>query len=83
MAERHADLDALVTYLFTSLVDDPDAVSLERSETEGTVRFDVTVAADDIGKVIGRQGRIIKAIRTVVRAAGSLDGRDVDVEVVG
>lgn len=83
MAERTADLDELVRYLFTSLVDSPDDVTIERSETEHAVRFDVTVAPDDIGKVIGRQGRIIKSVRTIVRAAASLDGRDVEVEVLG
>ncbi|MBI5231161.1 MAG: KH domain-containing protein [Coriobacteriales bacterium] len=83
MTERTADLDELVRYVFTSLVDSPDDVKIERSESDGRVSFEVTVAADDVGKVIGRQGRIIKAIRTLARAAGSLDGRDVDVEVLG
>ncbi len=83
MAEREVDLDKLVHYVFTSLVDDPDAVSIDRADSDETVRFEVTVASADVGKVIGRQGRIIKAIRTLARAAGSLDGREVDVEVNG
>lgn len=83
MAERTADLDELVRFVFTSLVDSPDDVRIE-SSTEGTrVSFEVTVAPDDVGKVIGRQGRIIKSVRTLARAAGSLDGREVEVEVVG
>jgi predicted RNA-binding protein YlqC (UPF0109 family) len=83
MVTRSADLDALVRYIFTSLVDDPEAVTVARSEDGATVKFEVTVASDDVGKVIGRQGRIIKAVRVLARAAGSLDGRDVDVEVLG
>jgi len=83
MAERTADLDELVRYVFTSLVDNPDEVRIETTTDGGSVRFEVAVAPDDVGKVIGRQGRIIKAIRTLARAAGSLDGRDVEVEVLG
>lgn len=83
MTERTADLDELVGFIFTSLVDSPDDVAVTRTEDGDSVRFEVTVAEGDVGKVIGRQGRIIKAIRTLARAAGSLDGREVDVEVLG
>jgi hypothetical protein len=78
-----ADLDSLVEYLVKSLVENPDDVKIEkRVAGEGTT-YDVTVHPDDTGKVIGRQGRVIKAIRVLVRAAASADGADATVEVVG
>ncbi len=77
------DMEGLVRYLVTSLVDAPEEVTVT-SRQDGTLTvFDVELAPDDIGKVIGRRGRIIKAIRTVVRAAGGADGAHVDVEVLG
>jgi len=78
-----ADTAALVDYLVHALVDDPEAVQIVHTSTEGGEHFEVTVAPDDVGKVIGRSGRIIKALRTVVRAAGSVGDRRVDVEVLG
>lgn len=78
-----ADTDALVRYLVTSLVDRPDEVRIERSDTPGSVAYSITVHPDDTGKVIGRQGRVIKAMRVLVRAAASLDGLDATVDVVG
>lgn len=77
------DTAALLDTLVRSLVDDPDAVVVSRTETAGGELFEVTVAADDVGKVIGRSGRIIKALRTLMRAAGSVDGRHVDLEILG
>jgi predicted RNA-binding protein YlqC (UPF0109 family) len=78
-----ADTAGLLDYLIRALVDDPDAVSIARTETSGGELFEVTVAADDVGKVIGRSGRIIKALRTLLRAAGSTDGHHVDLEILG
>ncbi len=78
-----AETEQLVRYLVTSLVEAPDVVAITTTETEESVTFEVTVDPDDIGKVIGRQGRIIKAIRTLARAAGSTDSRQVEVEVLG
>ncbi len=80
---RQADTETLVRYLVTSLVENPDAVTIARRESGSTVTFEVSVDADDVGKVIGRQGRMIKAIRTVVRAAASVNGDQVDVDVLG
>lgn len=75
--------EKLVRYLITSLVDNPDDVVIEvRHDGEDTI-FEVTLNSEDVGKVIGRQGRVIKAIRTLARAAGSSDTARVDVEVVG
>jgi uncharacterized protein len=77
------DTEGLVRYLVTSLVDDPDSVSVAVAETDDTLTFEITVGTDDIGKIIGRQGRIIKAIRTLARAAGTTGDKQVEVEVAG
>jgi predicted RNA-binding protein YlqC (UPF0109 family) len=78
-----ADTATLIDCLIRSLVDDPDAVSITRTETSGAELFEISVAPDDVGKVIGRSGRIVKALRTLMRAAGSVDGRNVDIEILG
>jgi uncharacterized protein len=77
------DTDKLVRFLVTSLVDNPDKVSIEVKHEGSTTTYQVTLDPEDVGKVIGRQGRVIKAIRTLVRAAGSVDDTHVDVEVIG
>lgn len=78
-----ADVDALVSYLVTSLVEHPEDVQVEKREGAESATYEVTVHPDDVGKVIGRQGRVIKAIRVLVRAAASVDGSDASVEVIG
>ena len=83
MAESREDISGLVEALVLPLVDEPDAVSIESSDTEtGYVLIEVRVAQADAGKVIGRQGRVIKTIRTLARAAGSRHGLDVEVELI-
>ena len=77
------DVTQLVTYVVTSLTEYPDDVKIVVTESGDAVRYEVTVNPEDVGKVIGRQGRIIKAIRTVARAAGVVDERHVDVEIIG
>lgn len=83
MSIDEAGIKELVAYLVTSLVDDAEAVAVTSEQEGSTVTVTVSVAADDIGKVIGRQGRIVKAIRTVARAAGSQSNLNVEVEVDG
>ncbi len=61
---------AVCEYVVKQIVDKPDAVSVSTSDNNGALRIDVTVADGDMGRVIGRRGRIAGAIRTVVRAAG-------------
>jgi predicted RNA-binding protein YlqC (UPF0109 family) len=61
----------IVEYLAKRLVDDPDAVRVEESEREGAIILQLHVAPDDVGKVIGRQGRIARALRTIVRASAA------------
>jgi predicted RNA-binding protein YlqC (UPF0109 family) len=77
-------LAELLEYLARELVDDPDAVRVEREEDEeGSLVLVLHVAEDDVGKVIGRQGRIARALRTVVRASGAREGRRVLLEIAG
>jgi predicted RNA-binding protein YlqC (UPF0109 family) len=74
---------AVLEYLAKSIVDDPDAVVIELEERRrGDVRLALHVSADDMGKVIGRRGRVAQAIRTVVRAAGAREDVDVSVDIV-
>jgi hypothetical protein len=78
-----ADTEALVRYLVESLVDEPESVVIDVTESDTSVMYRITLDSGDVGKVIGRGGRIIKAIRTLVRAAGSTGDRSVEVDVVG
>jgi len=72
----------IVEYLARRLVDEPDAVRVEEVERDGAIVIQLHVARDDIGKVIGRQGRIARALRTVVRAAGARREQRVVLEIV-
>jgi len=65
-----------------SIVDDPEAVAVQASEAKGRIRLEVTVGPGDLGRVIGRRGRTAQSIRTVVRAAATRDGAEVDVDFV-
>ena len=64
----------IVEYLARRLVDEPDEVRVEEIERDGDIVLQLYVAKDDVGQVIGRQGRLARALRTVVRAAAT--GRD-------
>jgi predicted RNA-binding protein YlqC (UPF0109 family) len=72
----------LVEYLARSLVDDPEAVTVEEVEAGRMLVYEVTVAEDDVGKIIGRQGKVIRAVRSVVKAAATRHGTRVDVDVI-
>ena len=73
-------LKKLVEVLVRNLVEHPDQVDVNAVESPRAVTLEVRVAETDMGKVIGRQGRVAKAIRTVVKAAAVKDGRRVSVE---
>ena len=73
---------AVLEYLARSIVDDPDAVVVEAEEGPGSLALRLHVAPDDMGRVIGRRGRVAQAIRTVVRAAGAKEGLEADVDIV-
>jgi hypothetical protein len=72
----------VLEYVARSLVDEPDAVEVTEVEGDGSVLLQLKVAPDDMGKVIGKRGRTVKAIRSVVRAAGSRQGISTMVEIV-
>lgn len=72
----------LVEVIAKSLVDYPDEVQVTETENDKAVVLELKVAQSDMGKVIGKQGRIAKAIRTVVKAAASKDDRKVIVEIM-
>jgi predicted RNA-binding protein YlqC (UPF0109 family) len=85
--DDHGQIDggrakAVLVFLAQQLVDDPDSVSVQTGETRRGIKLSLHVAPDDMGKVIGRRGRVAQSIRSVVRAAGAKDGVDVIVDIV-
>ncbi|MBN7772095.1 KH domain-containing protein [Clostridium aminobutyricum] len=72
----------LVEAIAKSLVDDPDAVEVKEVEGKQAIVIELRVAPNDMGKVIGKQGRIAKALRTVVKAAATKANKKVVVEIV-
>lgn len=72
----------LVEYIAKSLVDNPDLVEVNEVEGSQSLIIELKVAPDDMGKVIGKQGRIAKAIRTVVKAAATKENKRVIVEII-
>lgn len=75
-------MQELVEYLFESLVDEPDEVSVSAVESGRTVTYEVSVAQSDLGRVIGRGGRIANALRTIIKAAHAPDGRRHTIEII-
>ena len=72
----------LLLYMAKNLVDDPEAVTVSESSTEDGKVLEVRVAPGDMGKVIGRQGRIAKEIRTIVKTVAQRTGEKVTVDIV-
>ena len=75
-------MKALVEYLVKSLADQPDQVALAENETEDSILLELKISPDDIGKIIGKNGNTINAIRTVLQAAASSQKKRVKLEVV-
>ncbi|MEA4938212.1 MAG: KH domain-containing protein [Christensenella sp.] len=75
-------MEELVRFIAKNLVDEPDSVKVESREEGDTVVISLSVAPSDMGKVIGRQGRIAKAIRTVVKAASVREDKKYMVDIV-
>jgi len=75
-------IQQLIQHICRHLVDEPDAVQVEEVEGRRVTVYEVTVADKDRGKVIGKQGRIANAIRTVARAAATQSGQHVAVEII-
>ena len=77
-----ATVAEIVEYLARRLVDEPSAVRVEQVDRDDATVLQLWVAPDDVGKVIGRQGRIARALRTVVRASAARDERRVMLEIM-
>ena len=76
-------MDELIAELARRLVDDPSEVRVEQyTDDDGTLVYELIVAEDDVGKVIGRQGRLARALRTIVRAGGTASGQRLALEIV-
>ena len=75
-------MEELVKAIALSLVDNQDEVSVSTIEKDGETVVELKVAASDMGKVIGKQGRIAKAIRVVVKAAAAKDNKNIGVEII-
>ena len=72
----------LLTYIVQNLVDNPDQVSVTERKADGEIVYEVRVADGDMGKVIGRQGRIVKQIRILMRAVAQRKGKKISVEIL-
>ncbi len=75
-------MEQLLSYLARALVDQPDQVSLRMSEVDGARLFELKVAPEDVGKVIGRDGRTVNALRTLLHAAAQQSGQKVRLEIL-
>ena len=76
-----ADLKQVLTHIAGSIVDDPESVIVVSDESDGLITLELTVAPGDMGKVIGRHGRIAHAIRSVMKAAAHKSGKRVNVVI--
>ncbi|MCW7470696.1 KH domain-containing protein [Leptospira kanakyensis] len=75
-------MESLVRYIVTSLVDQPEQVAVNQVPGEEETVIELRVAAKDLGKVIGKNGRIAKSLRTVLQAAGTKQGKNYILEIV-
>lgn len=75
-------IEELIGYIARSLVDDPDAVEVEAIDGDNTIVVELTVAKGDLGKVIGREGRTARAIRTLLAAASARQQRRAVLEIL-
>lgn len=75
-------MEELVEYIARSLVDHPDSVRVERIETPSAVTLELTVADSDMGRVIGRRGRVVNAMRSLVDVVARNEGKRVSLEII-
>ena len=75
--------EEVLLYIITQIVEDKSAIEIDVEETDAKVSMVAKVAQGDMGRVIGKRGRVAHAIRTIVRAAGSRDGVEVEVDFDG
>ncbi|UCC88755.1 MAG: KH domain-containing protein [Anaerolineales bacterium] len=76
------DIKELVEYMAQSLVNDPEAVVVEEVEGASATIYELSVASNDMGRVIGKQGRVANAMRTLLRVAAVKEGKRVTLEIV-
>jgi predicted RNA-binding protein YlqC (UPF0109 family) len=76
------DLQGLVKYIANNLVEDASQVSVDVIENASSITLELRVAQDDVGRVIGKGGRIANAIRTLIRVAAAREGKRVNLEIV-
>ena len=77
------DMKELITVMVKPLVDDPDAVSIREVEGTNTIIYQLSVAPDDMGRVIGKRGQVANALRVLLRAIAGKEGRRLTLEIVG
>jgi predicted RNA-binding protein YlqC (UPF0109 family) len=83
MKERqNVNMKELIEYMAKALVDDPDSVQVEEIEGTSATIYELRVASEDMGRVIGKQGRVANAMRVLLRAAAARQGRRVTLEIV-
>ena len=82
MSDATARAEKVLEHVVSAIVDEPSAVKVSTDEERSPVRVNIEVGPGDMGRVIGRRGRVANAIRAVGRAAAAADGVDVDVEFV-
>jgi predicted RNA-binding protein YlqC (UPF0109 family) len=82
-ALEERSMKTLVEYIVTALVDEPDQILIAERSGRNTTIIELAVAKEDIGKVIGKEGRTINAIRTILNAAGASQKKRVVLEVMG
>jgi predicted RNA-binding protein YlqC (UPF0109 family) len=75
-------MEELIAFIARSLVDEPDAVKVTRSDEENTVTIELSVAAEDLGKVIGKQGRTARALRSILSAAAAKEDKRSRLDIV-
>jgi predicted RNA-binding protein YlqC (UPF0109 family) len=80
--ELEPDLPGLIEYVAKALVDKPEAVKIEEVQDGSTTVYELEVDEEDVGKVIGRQGRVVRGLRALVKAAATRKGVRVDLDVV-
>jgi predicted RNA-binding protein YlqC (UPF0109 family) len=75
-------LEPLIRYVTTSLVDEPESIQIREVDNKDNTILELTVADKDIGKVIGKNGRIAKALRVILQAAAIKEGKNVQLEII-
>jgi len=75
-------MKALVEVMARALVDQPDQIVIKETETEYDISYELSVAPEDMGKIIGRQGKIAKAMRTVLKAAAGKEQKRVNLDII-